>query len=407
ADGLSLTVDVSIAADAQTKTRLLSVAAGGINLAFIDPEVSRFAVLGPLPQINYISPNFIIAGNTTTISVHGQSFETVDSVSIEPVQGITISSPQVNADSTLITLQVTADTAVQLGVHTLVVSSNAGESPSIPSAENQLNVVSAELLTINNSLVSPLLGVLVDNGSAGTDTRDFTITSDLLGVIIPKPPTVTIKTQYSPSLSVVKGSYLQTIAPDALEVGTTTPVTISGVGLQDVTAIEFLPADGLSVLSPITITPDATQASVDVVVAINADKSKRQIVVHQNGVTSNVLPYLKAESAIIEIAGGLPSINSISPVLQVANSQFELLVRGQNLQGVSAVRAYDSNGVLENLISFGAPAVSPDGTELRVIAVVERLVSSGAKAIVLTVAIGQTSTVATPVNTLTIDTLTP
>lgn len=407
ADGLSFTVDVTIAADAQTTTRLLSVVASGTNLAFIDPEVSRFAILGPVPQINYISPNFIVAGNTATINVHGQSFEMVDSVRIEPIQGFTVSVPQINADNTLITVQVTADTGVQLGAHTLIVGSNAGESSSAPSAENQLNVVSTELLTINNSLVSPLLGISVGGGNAGTVTRDFTITSDLLGVIIPKPPTVTIKTQYSSPLSVVKGGYLQTIAPDALEVGTTTAVMISGVDLQDVTAIEFIPADGLSVLSPITITPDATQASVDVLVAINADKSKRRIVVHQNGVTNNALPYVKAESAIIEVAGGLPTIDSISPVLQVPNSQFELLVRGQNLQEVTAVHAYDSSGAPEDLISFGAPVISPDGTELRVIAVVERLVPSGAKAIVLTVAIGQTGTAATPVNTLTIDTLTP
>ncbi len=405
-DGLSLTVDVTIASDAETTSRKLSVLTASTNLSFINPEVSQFLVLGPEPQINYISPNFIVAGSVSTISVSGQGFDLVDSVRIEPSQGLTVSVPQINTEKTLITLQLTAELDALGGYRTLIVGSTAAESSIVPSAANQLNVVTAEVLTINSSLVSPLVGVLKDDGSADTTTRDLTIVSDLLGVFIPEQPAVFTETLFSQPLSVVKGSYIQNITPDAIETGTTSPLIISGVRLQDVTAIEFLPADGLSLQSSLIINPEATEINVDIAVAVDAEKTVRRIAVFQNGNTDNALPYLKVESSIITIAGGLPVIESISPVLQVANSQFELLIRGQGLQEVSAVFAYDSNGVLESLISFGTPVVNIEATELRVMVVVERLVTAGEKAIVLTVPIGQTSTETTAVNTLTIETLT-
>ncbi|MCK4674726.1 MAG: hypothetical protein KAT61_02345, partial [Gammaproteobacteria bacterium] len=363
ADGLSLTVDVTIAGDADTTSRKLSVLTASTNLSFIDPEVSQFLVLGPAPQINYISPNFIVAGSVSTISVSGQAFDLLESVRIEPSQGITVSAPQINAEETLITLQLTAEPGVLRGYRTLIVSSTAGESSSVPSAANQLNVVTAEVLTINSSLVSPLLGILKDDGSLGTTRRDLTIVSDLVGVFIPEQSALITKTLYSQPLSVVKGSYLQTITPDAIETGTTSTLTISGVGLQDATAIEFLPADGLSLQSLLSINAEATKINVDITVDADAEKTVRRIVVFQNGGTDNALPYVKAESAIIDIAGGLPTIESISPVLQVANSQFELLVRGQGLQEVTAVFAYDSSSALESQILFGTPVVNIEATE--------------------------------------------
>lgn len=406
-DGLSLTVEVTIAADAETTVRIMSVDAGGTNLAFINLDVSRFSILGPVPKINYISPNFIVAGSTTTVSVHGQSFDAVDSVRIEPSQNITVSTPQINAEKTLITVQVTSDASVQPGARALIVSSNAGESSSVASAENKLEVVSAELLTINSSLVSPLLGVLIDDGTSGTVTQNYTVISDLLGVTIPATATVVTQTQYSRPLSVIKGSYLHTVSPDAFEVGLTTSMTISGVNLQNVTAIEFIPTDGLSVQPPLIINTESTQVNVDVLVDANAEKTKRRVVVHQNGDVVNTLPYVKPELAIVQIAGALPTIDSISPVLQVPNTQFELLIRGQGLPEVTAVQAYDTGGSLESLILFGQPTVNIDGTESRVTVVVDRLVPAGEKAIVLVVPVGQTSTSASPINTLTIDTLTP
>ncbi|NOQ68485.1 MAG: hypothetical protein GQ573_00010 [Gammaproteobacteria bacterium] len=405
-DGLSLTADITIASDAETTSRKLSVLTASANLSFINPEVSQFLVLGPEPQIDYISPNFIVAGSVSTISVSGQAFDLVDSVRIEPSQGLTVSVPQINTEKTLITLQITSGSDLLRGYRTLIVGSTEAESSAVPSAANQLNVITAEVLTINSSLVSPLVGVLKDDGSAGATRRDLNIVSNLVGVFIPEQPVVFTETLYSQPLSVVKGGYLQTIKPDAIETGTTSPLTISGVGLQDVTAIEFLPADGLSLQSLLSINAEATEVNVDIAVAADAEKTVRRIVVFQNGNTDNALPYVKTESSIITIAGGLPVIESISPVLQVANSQFELLVRGQGLQEVTAVFAYDSNGVLESSISFGTPVVNIEATELRVTVVVERLVTAGEKAIVLTVPIGQTSTTATSVNTLTIDTLT-
>lgn len=405
-DGLSLTVDVTIAANAQTTTRQLTVVSGGTSLPFIKPEFSRFEILGPIPQINFISPNFIVAGSTSSIDIHGNNFDAVNSVRIDPPQGFTVSIPQLNADNSIATVQVTADLATQRGNRTLIVSSTSGESSAVPSATNQLNVVDTEVLTINNSLVSPLLGVQKGSNPTNTVTHDYTITSDLLGIFIPEQPTTVTQSYYSQALSVVKGGYVESVTPDAIQTGITSSVVISGVGMQDVSAIEVLPGDGVTVQSPLTINTGATEASVDIAIAANAEKTLRRIIVHQNGNTISSLPFVKAESALIAIAGGLPTIDSISPVLQVANSQFELLVRGQDLQEVTAVHAYDSSGALEPLIIFGTPVINFDGSELRVPVIVDRLVPSGAKAIVLTVPVGQTSTVPTSVNTLTIDTIT-
>jgi hypothetical protein len=405
-DGLSLTVDVTIASDAESGSRKLSVLTAGTNLFFINPEVSQFLILGPEPQINYISPNFLLAGSVSTISVSGQSFDLVDYVRVEPAQGLTVSVPQINTEKTLVTVQLSVESDAQRGDRTLIVGSTAGESSAVPSAANQLDIVTVEEFAINGSLVSPLLGILKHDGSVGTTTLDLSLVSDLLGIFIPEQPVVNTEAQYSQPLSVVKGAYIHNISPKALEAGTTSPLTISGVGLQDVTAIELSPVEGLSQQSLLSINAEATEVDVDITVAADAEKTVRRIVVHQNGNGNNALPYVKAESSIIVIAGGLPVMESISPVLQVANSHFELLVRGQGMQEVTAVFAYDSNGVLESLISFGTPVVNIEATELRVTVVVERLVSAGEKAIVLTVPIGRTSTVATPVNALTIDTLT-
>ena len=405
ADGLSLTVDVTIDASAQITTRQLTVVSAGTNLPFIKSEFSRFDILGPLPVVNFISPNFIVAGNTSVIDIHGDSIDTVNSVRIDPSQGLTVSAPQLNADNSIATVQVTADLTAPRGNHTLIVSSASGESTAIPSAANQLNVVDAEVLTVNSSLVSPLLGVLKGSDPTSVVTHDYTVASDLLGILIPESPTTATQSYYGQKLSVVKGGYVGSVSPDAMQVGTTSSVIISGVGMQDVSAIEVLPSDGVTVQSPLMINAGATEVTVDIVVAADAAKTLRQIIVHQNGDTTSRLPFVKADASLIAIAGGLPTIDSISPVLQVANSQFELLVRGQGMQEVTAVNAYDGNGTLESLIVFGTPAINVDGTELRVPVIVDRLVPSGTKAIVLAVPVGQTNTVPTPVNTLTIDTV--
>jgi len=404
-DGRSLTVNVTVSADALTTARQISVVAGGAELPFIKPEFSRFKILGPVPQIAYILPNFIIAGSTSTITIHGVSFDTVDSVRIDSANGFTVSVPQVNAQKTQVTVQLTADANIQRSTRTVFVSSNSGESSSIPLAVNQLNIVDEELLTINSSLVSPQLGILKGNNPNNIVIHNYAIVSDLLGILIPEPPSSDTESYYARPLSVVKGSYAQSVTPGALEVGATSTVTITGVDLQNVTSIEVSPSDDITVQPTVTINPEATAASVNMAVAANAEKTLRRIIVQQDGNTNNALPFVKAESALIKLAGTLPVIDSIRPVLQVANSQFELLLRGQNLQEVTAVQVYISSGVLEPLIVFGTPVVNVDGTELRVTTIVDRLVSSGAKSIVLTVPIGQTSISATSNNTLTIETV--
>jgi len=403
-DGLSLTVDLVIAADALTTVRQLKIISGGTDLPFVKPEISRFEILGPVPKIGYISPNFIVAGSTSEISIHGEAFTAVDSVRVEPPLGMTLSVPQVNTDNTVVTIQITANQGVQRGVRTLIVRTASGESSVTPSASNQLNIVDTEVVSINNSLVSPLLGIQKGDDSANTLTQDLIITSDLLGIFIPEPEITVTQSLFTNSLSVVKGGYVGSISPKALQPGLTSSIVISGVGMQDVSTIEILPGEGVTVQSPLIINAGATKITADVTVASNAEKTHRQIIIHQNGNTTSRLAFVKPEFAAIVIAGGLPAIASISPVLQVANSQFELLIRGQDLQEVTAVNAFTGSAVLEPLIVFGTPVINVDGTELRVTVVVDRLVPSGAKSIVLTVPIGQTSLVPASENTLTIDT---
>lgn len=128
-DGNSLTAPITIAAPAPASVSQLIVKAGTARIAFVDPGAARVTVNTGFPRIDSISPIVLTRGETVTMTVRGANLHNVDTITVAPSTGVSLSSSRSVNAGTEITFAVAVDTAATLGPYVLRVHVPGASTP--------------------------------------------------------------------------------------------------------------------------------------------------------------------------------------------------------------------------------------------------------------------------------------
>jgi hypothetical protein len=394
-DGSSVTVPVTVALSAPQNLRTVRLLAGSANIAFTSQGAALFRVSAPLPEFDSMAPIVLQAGApAVTLTIVGRNLQNATGVRFDPPAGITVSNLAVNGSGTQATLTISAAAGSATGPRRVILATPAGESSSAPLASNTINVVNTIVGNVTpvastalgvvleappqppvpvpvGPFVAPVLGVLVE--TAAPPAAEDTLRANLLGVAI--------------------GPYASGVQVPPLTPTSTGTLVISGVGLADVSAVQIEPTTGIAV-GPLTLAPDGTQVAAPLTLT-SAAPGLRGVRVLRG---SAQVPFIPAGNSTFRIGIGVPSIDSITPILNSRGQTFALLIRGQNFQDALAVRAEPAAGlVIENVVTPNAA-----GTELTVRISIAADAPLGARVIRVVTPGGASSEVAAPANTFTV-----
>ena len=158
-DGLSLTFDVTIDVTAPTTLREVRFLNAGAVIDPVTATTNRFRVTPPLPIIQATDPlHIVIDDPMVTVALTGENFDNASNVRIEPADDLIIGPPTTNAEGTLVTLDVSANTGAVAGQRTVIVETPAGESSATVLPGNQINIVNQAVSDIT-PIISSALGV--------------------------------------------------------------------------------------------------------------------------------------------------------------------------------------------------------------------------------------------------------
>jgi len=396
ADGKSVSASIAIDAAAPKTFRTVRALAGSVALPFSDARQSQFQVTAPLPRIDSVTPvNLAVGTGPIALTVRGINFKDASLVSVLPASGITVSQPPVvNADLTEIAVNVTIAAGAATGQRVVTVATPAGTTDNAATPANTLNLVNI-LGDAVTPIQAPALGVVMLDGSPPPAT-DSLLASPNLGVVLqaaaPPPSTQDIFLGNT-RLGVVVGPVAKTLQAGALRPGVSGTLSISGVGLDVVSAISANPATGIT-LGASTIQPDGLSLSVPIALAADAPAGIKELKLN-NGIAAVL--FAEAGAARFIVAADVPRIDSVSPILARQGDTVTLTVRGANLQ-YATVLIEPAAGV----VLGGAPVMSADGTQLTLGLYVPADAAQGGRVIRVQTPGGITTDQAEPANTFTV-----
>jgi hypothetical protein len=294
-----------------------------------------------------------------------------------------------------ITVNVSASSTAAVGPRAVVVTTPGGETSSEMTVANTVSVGNTISTT---GLVAPLLGIVKQAVAEPVSTTYGPLAAPNLGIVFGEQaaPAQPLALMLSPPLGVAFGPVAGAVLPRSLARASSGVLTVSGVGLDPVTGIGIVPPDGITLGSPLQVSTDGRQVSVPVTVAADAAMTLRRVVV---STAAGPLAFAGADAATLRIVSDatLP-VSSISPILVTTGSLITLTVRGQNMQGASAVIAMPGTG-----LSFDSqPTVSSDGTELTIRIQIANDAPLGARVIQVITPTAMSSDQASPANTFTV-----
>ena len=373
ADGLALTVPLSAAANAPLGMRQIVVKdAAGNPLPVAQPSGDRISIVRQAPELHSISPLFATRGTTLTVTLRGRNLQGLQASST-PAAGIAFGNdPTVSSDGTEAQVRLSVALDAALGDYVVVAKTAGGASSAAASSANTLRVVN-EIQNAVTPITSLPLGVVLEDGTAPPG-GSIGIASRILGVTV--------------------GSAIGGLAPSAGIVGTNVTLTLSGVELNGVTAIQFNPATGLSV-GAVTPAADGKSVTAELAIALDAPQTVRAVKALAGAAE---VPFASAGSAQFRVTLPQPELNSISPIaIQRAQAPQPLLIRGRNLKDASQVQVLPPEGMVVSL-----PTVNAAGTEATVNISAAADAATGPRVVTVTTPAGQSSTEASASNTLTI-----
>jgi hypothetical protein len=195
-------------------------------------------------------------------------------------------------------------------------------------------------------------------------------------------------------VGVLFGSAAYTLAPEGLLAGSSGTLTVTGIGLNAVTAASVSPATDVT-LGALQASPDGTQLAIPVTLGANAAVGYRWVTLNRTGGTVN---FAKPGMNAFWIATAVPTLDSITPILgQQGTTVATFTIRGTNLQNATAVVAEPPDG-----ITFGVPTVDATGTVLTVGMVINAGAPTTARVIRVSTHGTMSSAVAAPANTFTV-----
>lgn len=396
ADGKSVSASIAIAASAPKTMRTVKALAGIIALPFSDVTQSQFQVTAPLPRIDSVTPVNLAAGSgPVTLTVRGVNFKDASLVSISPATDITVSQPPaVNADSTEVSVTVTVAAGATSGQRVLRVTTPAGITDAMSTPANTLNIVNSLGDTIT-PVQAPALGV-VKLDDTPPPTVDSLLASSDVGVVLqvdPPPPATQDVFLGNAPLGVTVGPFASHVQATPLAPGMSGTLTVTGMGLGVVTSASLVSATGVTLGTP-TIAANGLSLTVPISIAADAPAGPRQLILGTGAVS---LPFSRNEGDRFVIATGVPSIDSITPILARQGDAVTLTVRGAHLSHAAVLIEPVAGVVLGS-----TPVINAAGTELTLGVHVPADAALGGRVIRIQTPGGITTDQPEPANTFTV-----
>ena len=200
----------------------------------------------------------------------------------------------------------------------VTVTTPAGTSASASTPANTLHIVSQL-----GARLTPITG------------RDVRVLKTL-----PTPPPRTQEALLlGHQVTISKGAVASSVSPSAASIGTSIMAIINGIGIGAVTAVEFAPADGLTVGAPVAAA-DGKSVSVSLSISGDAPQTLRTVRVLAG---TTLVQFGDPSKALFRITTPQPQIDGISPLfVQVGAAPAALTVYGKNFQNAQP-HYYDPN----------------------------------------------------------------
>lgn len=376
-DGKSLTVPVSVAANAATTLRQVVVTGPAGQYKATTPEADRLLISLPLPEVISVDPLFAVPGSVMTILVRGRNFQNAQSISFTPADGIVVGgAPTVSADGTQLTATLSIAASAGRGARMVQVSTPAGASDGTPGPNNTFTLVSQVQGDIT-PVASPVVGLVKES--------------------VAPPPATQAYALHSLALGIAKGATVSGVTPSVGAIGDTVAMTITGNELNNVTAVQFNPSTGLTVGTPV-IAADGKSLTVSVAIDPAAQLGARSLKVLAG---TTVLPFSRADAGAFKVILPLANIASVEPiVVPIPATALTLTLNGSNFQGATEIRITPNTGVTV----ANPPTVSVDGTRATVAITVGATAVAGSRLVSIVTPAGESSTTSSVANTITLTT---
>jgi YD repeat-containing protein len=381
----------------------------------------RLAQAGHPPLISNVSPTELRAGDAYDIDVRGQNLADVDVLAATPdlfvsnivrqsdslYFNLSVSQDAPSGEQTLRIENADGQASVQFSVLPPLPRLTAGplplaipddgsirqiqvrlSEPDLVDREVDLSVADPQILELLDSSVSITAGTTdglarvrgTSGGittltleSQGLSTAAYAVYvtaaygevnrkyAPLLGISVGESDVPAAEPGYetrSNPLGIAIGSVVLKVDPPWLSQGASSvPVTIEGADLQNVDAVQAIPADGLSI-DGLAVQPDGASVSVLVSSDLSARVGPRRLVLSGAGM---VYPPAAPGADVLDVVAPPPSIDSIQPVVALrGTTAASLLIRGRHLNDAVEVAAEPAEG-----IAIGTELEdSADGTRL-------------------------------------------
>lgn len=371
-DGLSATLAITVAENAPPTLRQLVLTDGaGNRFPAAQADSDRLLIAYPAPVVESITPVFGTVGAPVTVTLRGRNLQR-GKVQLNPGTGIQVDgSPVVSSDGTVMTFNLGVGSFTSLGEHLVTVTTPGGTSTATKGPENTFTVVTSLDQTIT-PIAAPQVGVVMETEPSQT-SQSFGLASSNVGIAL--------------------GPVVTAMTPGVGIIGETVALTLQGQELNGVSAINFAPAEGITVQS-VTPAADGQSVTASVEIAPTAPTTVRSVSVLAGSVA---IPFSSAHESQFRVSAPLPRIDSVTPVnLQVGAGPVTLTVRGVNFRDASLVVVQPADG----LTVSQPPVVNADSTEITVNLTVAASAATGPRVVTVTTPAGSTEAVPTPANTL-------
>jgi hypothetical protein len=370
ADGSSVGVPVTVAADAPATLRQVVLAGAGAPYPVLRPHADRVRVALAAPQIESIEPVLLRQGATAALTIRGRNLSGVQAITITPPEGIAVDdSPSVGQGGTSLTVRVGAAATAAPGERVVRVITGGGSTP-LAGAANTLHVLAqGQQIGQINALTGAAVGVAKD---------------------VPPQPAAAAVALTASVVGVNIGPGITSRAPASGAVGERVTLAFRGATLSAVTAVELLPATGVSIGAPQT-SADGTSVTVTIDIATDAPLTVRALRVRAGAAD---VPFSDPAQAQFRITLPQPRIESITPNVVAIGSTARLTVRGANFPGAS-VRLAPADAVN---VSSSVTIVS--ASELAVDVTVTAAAAPGPRVLIVATPAGETSEIAAATNTV-------
>ncbi len=397
ADGLSVDVAVTAAGDAPLGLRRLRVTAAGTAIAFAAVQEPLLLVTPVVPVLESLDPPTAKPGSSIALTLRGRNFLNTQQVRVTPSAGVSVGTPNVNAEGSEATVSLIIAADAAKGPRTVTLLTAAGETSATPGPNNQLSI--GDVQSTVSALMAPTVGVLLGDGPTGPGITAL-LPASLVGVELlqDSPPASSRELLLrAPATGVLLGAGVSGLSPAALLRGQSLELVVSGVALPTDASLQLQPSGQLDLQGTAQVSADGSSLRQTVVAKADALVQPYQLLVLDD--IGKPIPTLgNAARLQLEVVAGLPDIVSIEPILARQGDVLVLRVRGTRLQGVQRVEAVPAGALV-----FGDTAdIKPDGSELTIPVAVRSDAPTGAYTIRVFNLAGGSSTLATPANTFTV-----